>query len=204
VSLVKNWENLGDTESIKDMAVLLVAHVTDSLTECLPITTVKIRYQQKIGILDKTKALITERDLMRKKMGTVKRTEKVVKHTKYNQLRNRENSEFKKDSINYNNDRIDKAKDENEVWKVVNDISNPTTSNKFTLLEGGKLIEYESKVADIFNDFFVNKIENLKKNKDKSFQEVPLSRIKAKKNPKNLHFHLKQSLKRRSTKQSVA
>jgi hypothetical protein len=74
----------------------LAAHVTDSLDECAPIKTVKIRYQRKFGSLDKTKVLITERDLTRKKMSAVSGAEKVVQHSKYELLRNRVNSEFRK------------------------------------------------------------------------------------------------------------
>ena len=41
------------------------------------------------------------------------------KHQKYKRLRNRVNSLIKKDVIQHNDSRMEKAKDENEVWKIV-------------------------------------------------------------------------------------
>ena len=45
-----------------------------------------------------------------------------VQHEKFKRLRNRVNSMIKADVIKYNEERITKADDINEVWKVVSDI----------------------------------------------------------------------------------
>ena len=60
--------------------------------------------------------------LTRKKMKDATHSEKVILHEKFKRLRNKVNSELKKDTIRNNNERIDKANDENEVWKIVKEI----------------------------------------------------------------------------------
>jgi hypothetical protein len=40
------------------------------------------------------------------------------------------NSELKKDNIRYNNQRIEKTNENNEVWKVVGNISNPQSNSE--------------------------------------------------------------------------
>ena len=54
------------------------------------------------------------RDMIKKSKGN----EKVVWSAKYKKLRNCVTAQIRKDSIDANNNRIDAAKDENEVWKV--------------------------------------------------------------------------------------
>ena len=110
---------------------------------------------------------------------------------KIKKLRNKANSILKKDVRDHNNNRVDNAKDENEIWKIVNDISKPKAGSGITLLENDTKIVNEEEVADIFNQFFVKKIKLLKENIDVSYVEDPLARLKSKSAGKNLHFSLK-------------
>ena len=96
----------------------------------------------------------------------------------FKRLRNKVNSELKRDTVRNNNERIDKAKDENEVWKVVKDISNPNRNNNIILTENGKDVSDEKEVAEIFNNFFIEKIEKLKENIDITMIEDPLERLR--------------------------
>ena len=79
----------------------------------------------------------------------------------YKKLRKRVISELRKDNMNFNNERVKSAQDENEMWKVVKDITSPRSSATINLIEDGKIIEDEKEVADVFNSFFVEK--NLQK-----------------------------------------
>ena len=69
---------------------------------------------------------------------------------------------IKADVIKYNEERITKAEDSNEVWKIVNEIAKPRTATKLTLVEEGEQIEKEEDIAEIFNDFFITKIYSAK------------------------------------------
>ena len=117
-------------------------------------------------------------------------SEKVILHEKFKRLRNKVNSELKKDTIRNNNERIDKANDENEVWKIVKEISSPNRNNNIILNEDGIEITDGKEVAEIFNNFFIQKIEKLKDNIDISIVEDPLERLRNKMQPKNLKFSL--------------
>jgi hypothetical protein len=110
----------------------------------------------------------------------VSHQEKAVQQNKYKKLRNRVNSQLKKDNLNFNSDRIKKAKDENEVWKIVKDVTTPRTNQNITLIENGVEITKEEEVAELFNEFFVEKISKLKQNIDNKYKEDPLQRLKAK------------------------
>ena len=66
--------------------------------------------------------------------------EKKVSHAKFKRLRNRVNSELKKDMRAHNNARVDNAKDENEIWKIVNEISNPRSGEGITIIENNIFI----------------------------------------------------------------
>ena len=50
----QRWEKLGNTEDLDEMSELLRKHVTNSLDECAPGKTFKVRNQHKFGITDNT------------------------------------------------------------------------------------------------------------------------------------------------------
>ena len=79
---------------------------------------------------DITKALIKDRDCARNNIKLKSPAEKLIQQAEYKKLRNRVISELRKDNINLNNERVKNAADENEVWKVVKDVTkqnNPTS-----------------------------------------------------------------------------
>ena len=78
-------------------------------------------------------------------------------------LRNQVNSNIRNETKDFNNNRIDKAQDENEIWKVAKEITSPSGNPvNCSLKSDGKLIDDPLQVATIFNDYFVDKIMALK------------------------------------------
>ena len=51
--------------------------------------------------------------------------EKPTLQAKYRLLRNKVTSKIRKNDVRFNEDRIKFAKDENEIWNVVNDVISP-------------------------------------------------------------------------------
>ena len=49
--VMKNWEELGTTENVEEMAEIITKLVSESLDECAPLKSVKIRNQNKHDIL---------------------------------------------------------------------------------------------------------------------------------------------------------
>ena len=131
--------------------------VAQTLDECAPIRTFKVREQHKFGLSETTKQSMKERDKLRQSGKNLTPSEKTIQHEKYKRLRNRVNSLIKADVIKYNEERITKAEDSNEVWKIVNEIAKPRTATKLTLVEEGEQIEKEEDIAEIFNKFFITK-----------------------------------------------
>ena len=75
-------------------------------------------------------------------------------------LINTPNSAIRADSKKFNSKRITDAKDENEIWNIVNDITNPRKETNWKLNENDGPIDNEQEIAKIFNNYFVEKIEN--------------------------------------------
>ena len=113
----KNWEELGSMENVDEMASsqIITNLVSESLDQCAPVKSFKIRNQNKHGISEQTRSLIKERDVSRKAVTKCSYTEKAVLHAKFKRLRNKVNSELKKDIRKFSNARVDKANDENEI-----------------------------------------------------------------------------------------
>ena len=132
-----------------------------------------------------------ERDTTRKKLSQANEVDKVGLRATYKQLRNRAIHQMRIDTLEQNSKRISEAKNEGEVWKVVNDIMKPQTNTKIILKSAERDITEDTDVATKFNKYFVDKIENLKAQIDLDFIEDPLSKSKDKVKNMNLKFSLK-------------
>ena len=56
----------------------------------------------------------------------------------------------KNDTIKYNNERVEKAGDGNEIWKIVKDITSPKSDKQWVLIENGETLEDEKEIAEVF------------------------------------------------------
>ena len=101
--------------------------------------------------------------------------------TKYKKLRNQVINNIRIETRDFNNNRIDNAKDENEVWKVAKEIINPNGSNNdWSLKSNDEIMVDQEEIANTFNSYFVEKINDLKSNIDTSLVEDPLEKLKSK------------------------
>ena len=189
----KDWSFIDSNLGLNLMTEKFAKTVEEALDEIAPIKTFKVRSFHKFGLSDRTKELMKARDQTRLNISSGNSTsQKLTMLKKYKVLRNQVNSALRKDSVDFNNNRSTSAKDENEVWKVVNEVLQPKKENEWQLKEGSTTITEEQIIANTFNKFFVDKIEDLKANIDPEYVEDPLTRLKKKMNKKNLLFKLKQ------------
>ena len=100
-------------------------------------------------------------------------------------------SQIKKDTIDHNNNRIDKAKDENEVWKIAKEIINPRKENNWSMQINNSITDDPTLIANSFNTFFAKKIKNLKANIDPNLITNPLKNLQNKMKAKTSKFELK-------------
>ena len=95
----------------------------EALDEIAPMKSFTVRTQHKFGLSDRTKKLMADRDRTRLSIANGNsESQKKILLKKYKVIRNQANSSLRKDSVDFNNNRVVNAKDENEVWKVVNEI----------------------------------------------------------------------------------
>ena len=82
-------------------------------------------------------------------------------------------------------------KREDEIWKVINEVSKPKEERIWTLKEEEREITDEKEIAEIFNKFFIKKIEELKDSIDPNQIRDPIRKLEEKVKFKNLKFNLK-------------
>ena len=100
---------------------------------------------------ENTKKLIKERDKKRKQLKDAPESERELRQKEYKKLRNSVTNRIREDNKRSNDERIEKANDENEIWKVINEVNNPKKEETWKLKEGEETIEDEEKIAEIFN-----------------------------------------------------
>ncbi len=127
------WEKLGETEEVNAMAERFNANAKKALDICAPLKTITVDSQYKFGLSEKTKALMSKRDYIRKKMYKYSSSERKVFHLRYRKLRNAATNQSRKDTKLNNEEIIGKAADQKEIWKVVNDVISPQVKKSLTL-----------------------------------------------------------------------
>ena len=188
--IMKNWESLGKTEDPNEMALLFTELVNEALDECAPFKTFKIKPGYKPGLTETAKQLMKERDEARRQLKRSPGENKIL-HEKYKRLRNRTTQQIRRDAVKANGKRIEEANNESEVWKVVKEINTPRSESNWTLIDNNITITEEREIAETFNNYFVEKIANLKARIDPNRVKEPLNKLKNKVRGKNLNFSLK-------------
>ena len=187
----QNWEDIGKTEDVEEMANIFNKNITTAQDTCAPCKWITIRSCYKDGISEDTKQLIKQRNKARQEVK-LSGNERHIAHQKYKTLRNRVTSAIRYDTIKHNDKRVEEAENENEVWKIIKESTAQNGEKKWKLKEEDTIIEDENKIADIFNNYFKEKITKLKEGIDKEHVKEPLEKLKQKMASKNLKFNLKQ------------
>ena len=177
---------------IDSMAQDLSEKLNDALDIIAPKKFFTIRPNYVQGLSASVKKLMQDQDQARSNLRNQNLTfaERKSLTMKYRKLRNKANEMLKRDKKAANAERIAKAKSESEVWKIISDITNPSNKEEIKIFVNDILISDEKEVADKFNEFFVDKIKNLKDNIDPSKIVDPLLHLKKKMSKKNLKFEL--------------
>ena len=208
----QDWLDVEEATNVTRMVDIFNANVLSALDEIAPIKTFKIRSNHRFGLSESTRELMKKRDKTRNEIRTAATKEAAILIKQYKILRNRVTSQIRKENIEFNNKRILEANSERELWNVTNEVLNPKAKTEWTILNGdGTPIKGELEIAESFNEFFIKKVEELKKGIDPTKIEDPLKRLKEKlKNndlslefktvtQKQLSVHLKKLNKKKSS-----
>ena len=122
-----------------------------------------------------------KRDKTRNEIGKASQQEKTILIKQYKSLRNRVTNQLRKEQVEYNSKRIEEANLDREQWRVVNEAINPKKETKWNIkTKDDTNVSDEFQVAELFNEFFVEKVENLKASINPNLVEDPLTRLKEK------------------------
>jgi len=165
----QDWEDLGKTEDVNNK-------VKAALDVCAPWKNIKIRPNYKSGVSEKTRELIKQRDDLRKSIHKSSNEKKII-HEQYKKLCNRVANQIQRDTQNHNEEKIEKARDEKEIWKVVNQVIKPKEKCQWKFVEEEQEIEDEAQIGNIFNNFFVEKISSLKSGINQKYVKEPLAKL---------------------------
>ena len=188
----KDWSKIKHSRNLDEMVVIFTELSNEALDEVAPYKEFTVRSKHRFGLSEETKLLMEKRNEARLAVSKVNGNQKVIWLQKYKKLRNQVNNKIRKDTVDFNNKRVDEAKDENEIWNIAKDITNPKKETEWSLKMENGVITDKQQIADHFNKFFVEKIQKLKDNIDNEYVEDPLERLSQKTKQKRSKFSLKQ------------
>jgi exonuclease III len=177
---------------VDQMVKVFDRNIQAALDQVAPVRTFKIRSNHRFGLSDGVKELMKRREKARAEIRSASTKEKGILLQQYKTLRNQVTSKIRKENTDYNNNRIEEATNEKELWSIANDVLNPRKDTEWNVVDrDGENVKDESKVAEIFNEFFINKVEQLKKGIDPTIVEDPMVRLrgKMKNNKTKLEFN---------------
>ena len=185
----EDWLDVEECEEVDEMVSIFTKNVTRALDKVAPVKKFTIISNYRFGLSEETKELMKKRDRTRKAVQGATGDEKKVLLQQYKTLRNNVTGKIRKENIDYNNNRIEEAKNERELWSVANEVINPRKESDWSVVdEKGETIKDEKEVAEMFNGFFIKKVEDLKGNINPRHVEDPLARLSDK--LKNLNSKL--------------
>ena len=206
----QDWLDVDDCANVNEMVTVFNKNIEMALDEVAPVKTFTIRSNHRFGLTDSTKELMKKRDFTRGQIKSASVQQKGVLLQQYKAFRNKVTSKIRKENVDFNNNRIEKAANERELWQVANDVLNPKKENDWKVInKDGTQVTEELEVAEVFNEFFVEKVNQLKNGIDPIMKEDPFVRLqeKMKNNKCRLEFktitqkqlviHLKKLKKRR-------
>ena len=147
-----------------DTAVKLVTDKLNKiLDEMAPIKIIQVRTHYAPWMSTETKAKAKERDLAQKKAA---QTQSVEDWETYKLLRNTINNNLKTEKKSWQEEKIKSfGKDTSSVWKNIKNWLGWTSGGSPTkLVENGSLFSKPADLARIMNQYFVNKVRNLREN----------------------------------------
>ena len=178
----RSWKNFNQDEFLKDLAnpprkwlevinpakdVHQQAQAFDrilqgTLDRHAPLRRTRIREQFQKGLSEATKKLIRERDVTRQdllKCHESSRNE--ILTLKFKKARNAVTSRVRKEAKLATLNSMKESGQPSEFWKAAKEVTKTKTTEQLKLKEDDVIIEDETQLSNIFNQFFKEKIEKI-------------------------------------------
>ena len=185
-----SWDKLINMHSVNKMVEFWNLEIKKVFDLMAPEVEKSSRPDKKIGLSQETKDQINIRDSLKTKIGTSDTNSNSALTSMYRAQRNLCNRLVKKDRERILTERLENSLDKAEVWKIVNEIRKPRKAGEtLTIKVDNNPIDDEEKVANHFNNFFIEKIKGLTGKIDKQGAVDPTLKLREKLKNSNRNNH---------------
>jgi hypothetical protein len=173
------WETLTEAKDVDDMVECF-----NKLTNCVldrhaPFKDIKIiTKRKKIQLSEECNKARRERDDLLKALQEAVSEERLEALHAYKKKRNLVTALVRKDKQKKVAQELHQDPSIKNIWRIVNEhIQSRKETETLVLAENGEEIQEEKRVADVLNDFFVQKTENLRGQINRDNQEDPMTKL---------------------------
>ena len=164
-----SWWDVYNSTDVDQAVFHFTKKITDILDTMAPVRKFQMRSNYAAWISEGTKVLIKERD---KAQELAAATKNVEDWRRYKRIRNQVTSLIRREKLSWQKRKLETAEeiqDSGKLWKTVLGWLNwSSAGSPSKLIHEGKLVTSPSKIADIQNEFYINKVRKIR-------QELPHS-----------------------------
>ena len=157
------WWSLYTTEDVNSAVHIFSSKLNEILDRVAPIKTIQIRTNYSPWLSDETKTLMAERNNAQK-IASITQTPEDWK--KFKSLRNQVNNRLKNEKYCWKKNKLENCNnDSGKLWKnIMGWLKWSSSGSPTKLFYEGKLENKPGNIANIMNNFFINKVKNILKN----------------------------------------
>ena len=159
-----SWWDIYQCEDVEEAVKILTNNLNGILDTMAPIKKVQVRTKYAVWLSNSTKEKMKLRDTAKKKAQETNNDED---WKRYKHMRNNVTNILKNEKTNYQKQKIiDCCDDTGSVWKNVKTFLGWSSGGSPTQLidtVSGKLVTKPSELVKIMNDFFINKVKELRR-----------------------------------------
>jgi hypothetical protein len=176
--ILQDLASIARCKNVDDMVTTLEQMISSVLDSHAPYKLVKMRAAFKGGLSHEAIDLMKRRNSLHRKMKKLSGDQKYQMHLQYRLLRNKCVTLQRRDTIKNNVTKFSGLTNTTDIWRAAKSIISPRTKTELKLKVGSDVIQDESTVAEVFNDYFVTKVEDLRRKIDATNLPDPLSKAK--------------------------
>ena len=183
------WLEIYQCESVDSAVQLFSEKLTKILDKLAPVKTVQTRTRYAPWLSQSTKLLIEQRDQAQRKASSSKLEED---WKLFRRLRNQVTSKLRVEKVNWQQDKLIKSSDNpGEQWQfVLGWLDWKSAKSPSQLFHNGRMMNKPSEIADCQNDFFINKVADIRRNLPPQVSD-PLAKLKFLMRNRTCRFKLK-------------
>ena len=183
------WWDLYQTEDVNLAVELFSDKLTGILDRLAPVKTIQTRNKYVPWLSQETKNLMQQRD---QAQGRAASSNSQEDWKQFKKLRNQVTSRLRVEESNWQSSKLRTCTGKpSEQWQLILGWLDWKSSGSPTqLFHNGKMLNKPSEIADCQNEFFVNKVKNIRENLPAQVSD-PLAKLRLLMRNRSCSFHLK-------------